>query len=380
MYRKWKSVTALGMAALIGCLMPMGTMMAAEENPEAVQEVEEDSETDVVDNSEAISGDNENAGVEEDAGTDENAGDEINADDENADGEVNADDENVDDEVNVDDVIVDDEVNIDNDGIEVMSETEAEAGEEVQASSAAPVIDIKFNGQSSKYDLDGNIDYIYVNNHDQAIECSASQDDQTVLLYYYIDNSGSTTVKGIEGITSWTEASSTSERISFSDDKSYVLYVKAVGADGQTAYARSGGIVVDTVAPDVSISLVNGETYPEGTKFQVVDKNLESVEVNGVDVTSGWNAVYQVSANGTSTSCVIRLKDKAGNEKIYSVNVSKAPADDGVISANGIYALTAGTSYQLGEGQWQVDSDKSVYSGGNTFYVGTDGNYRFTKR
>lgn len=43
MCRKWKMVSALSMAVLIGCLMPMGTMLAAEENAEAAQVVNADS-------------------------------------------------------------------------------------------------------------------------------------------------------------------------------------------------------------------------------------------------------------------------------------------------------------------------------------------------
>ena len=155
MCRNWKRVSAMGMAVLIGCLMPMGTMMAAEEKPEAVQEIGVDSasDTDAVYDDEAILDDNGNDGGE------------IDADDENINEEINADDENVDDEVNADDVIVDDEVNADdeidagneaNDGIAVMSETEAAAGDAgVQASVTAPVISIKWQGQNCTYSLGG---------------------------------------------------------------------------------------------------------------------------------------------------------------------------------------------------------------------------------
>lgn len=384
MYRKWKSVSALGMAALLGCLMPMGTMLAAEENTEVVQEIEADSASDteaVVDDEAGL---DENENVDDEVNADDgNAGDEINADDEDFGDEVNVDDENVDDEA-----IADDEVDTDNDandGIEVMSEaTETEAGDtEVPTSLAAPVIDIKWDNQSYTYSLGDEIDYKYINNRDQAFECSVSQDGQPASFSYYLDKveGSAISVKGTDKMSSldWKNAQFSQETIPFDKDKDaiYVLYVKVEGA-AETTYARSGVIVVDTIAPETT-QLVDGGTYPEGFKFQATDKYLESVKVNGVDVTSGWLAYYQVSANGTSTSCEICLMDKAGNEKIYRVNVSKELAKDDVISTSGIYSLEAGTSYKLAEGKWQVGGDSTVYQGGSTFYV-TAGNYSFTKR
>lgn len=370
MHRKWKSVAALGMAVLLGCLMPMNTMLAAEDDTEAVQEMEADSvsDADEVSEDEVISDDNESV-------DDEVSAEEESVDDENAVDEANVEDENVVDEADAD--------NEGNDGIGVMTlMEEPQAGDIEVQTAAAPVINITWNnGESSKYDLGGQIDYKYVNNKDQAFVCSASQDGQEVSLFYCLEKAANTTAKGEEqmGSLSWTEASSSSERILLSDDAKYVLYVKAVGADGQTAYARSGGVVVDTIPPAVT-KLVDGGTYPEGTTFQVTDTNLESVYVNGVDVTAGWGAVYQVKANGTSTSCVIKAKDKAGNETTYSVNVSKDPAEDGVISTSGIYSLKTGTSYRLTAGTWQVNSDSTVYQGGRNFYVTAAGDYSFTKR
>ena len=342
MYRKRKGLSVLGMAALIGCLMPMGTMLAAEENTEIVQEIGGDSVSD-------------NTVVSED--------------------EAVPDDENVSDKLNTDD------------GIALLSEieNEPEAGDaETQASIAAPVIDIKWQGQSQKYDLGGKIDYKYVNNHDQAFECSVSQDGQAVSLEYCLETVAytATEAKGEEKMDSlsWQSVQSSSESISLSKDGSYILYVKAVGADGQTTYARSGAIVVDTIVPAVS-PLLDGKTYPEGTAFQVSEANLESVKVNGKLVTPESNGIYRVSANGTSSSCVIRVKDKAGNEMTCSITVSgRDPSEEGnVISESGMYSLKTGDAYELSEGKWQIYGDSTVYQGGSTFYVTKAGDYIFTK-
>ncbi|MDE5716143.1 MAG: hypothetical protein K2I53_00745, partial [Lachnospiraceae bacterium] len=108
------------------------------------------------------------------------------------------------------------------------------------------------------------------------------------------------------------------------------------------------------------------------------DANLESVLVNEQQV-SPEDGKYKVAANGTS--CVIRAKDKAGNETICSISVSGngTPEESNVISASGEYTLKAGVKYHLAEGKWKVDGDKSVYPGGSDFYVTADGSYQFTK-
>lgn len=377
MCRKWKSVFALGLAMLIGCLMPMDTILAAEEEPEAAQMISEDS----VSGDEAIL-DDENFSDEVNEEDNEDIEDEVyeKNDDEIGDEEY-TDDDNASAEAYVEDVNADDEVQADNEGIAVMSETEgAEAGGvEAPASVTEPVINITWQGQGCTYSLDDEIEYKYVNNRDQAIACSVSQGS----FYYYLDKGTGATIKakGIGDISSWTEVSSSSESIPFEKDEDaiYVLYVKAE-ADGQTIYARSGGIVVDTKAPAVS-PLVEGGTYAEGTAFWVSDPNLdlESVTVNEKPVTPASDKSYQVSANGTS--CVIKAKDKAGNEMTCSITVSGKDLEaNGIISASGIYSLKAGTSYQLAAGKWQVGGDKSVYLGSSTFYVKTSGDYTFTKR
>lgn len=331
MHKKWKSVAALGMAALLGCLMPMGTMLAAEEDTEAVQESEADSVSDT---------------------------------DEGYDGEVNVDENEI----------------TGDEGIEVMSEAE---DTEAAGNNNASVIDITLNdGVSCKVDgLGGKIDFKYVNHLGERFDVSVSPDDKNVSLYYYLNEVDDITAdaKNEEQMASlWPDGSSSPTIFGLSENKNYVLYVKAVGKDGQITYARSCGIVVDTIAPKI-VGLEEGKAYPEGTTFEVEEANLDSVLVNEKPVSPDSDGNYQVSANGTS--CVIRVKDKAGNEKTCSITVTaRTPNANGVISVNGTYALKADIAYQLAEGSWQVSGDGTVYQGGNTFYVKKDGDYRFTKR
>ena len=390
MHRKWKSVSALGMALLLGCLMPMNTMLAAEDETEVVQEVEADSDADVVSDDETIAGAQESIGDEADA-EDESIGDDANVDDENADEEINAEDENVGDDANAEDENVVDEADAANDGnegIEVMAEAEEPEAEgvEVQESTDAPVINITWQGQSYKYDMGGKIEFKYVNNADQMIECSATQDGKAVSFSYYLDKvtDVNAEAKSVEEIT-WPDGQTSPWVRILSENANYVLYVKAKGNDGQIVYARSGGIVIDTVAPKI-VGVEAGKTYPEGTSFTVEDVNLDVVMVNESPATPKSDGTYQVKANGTS--CMIRVKDKAGNEQTCSVIVfgklpeeePEEPTEDTVISASGTYSLKPGVAYQLATGNWKVGGDSTVYQGGRSFYVSSSGDYSFTKQ
>lgn len=395
MYRKRNKVAALGLAILIGAMMPMSTMLAAEDNTEATQEMETDSvsDADEVCDDEVISDENESIDEEEnvsdEADTDDgNTVEEENADDEDAAEEENADDENAAEEVDTDDVIADEEAEpVNNEkkvGMYVMAASDvAEAGaEEVQVNDDAPVIDIMWDGQSSKYDLGGKIDYIYVNNKGKAFEILPGQG---VKYYYYLDLAEKVTDPAKDEGQLASLWSKDSERDSFTmglgDEQNYVLYVKAVGTDNQTVYARSGGVVVDTTVPEI-IGVEEGKIYPAGTAFTVSDANLDVVMVNEKIAAPESDGSYRVRANGTS--CLIRAKDKAGNEKTCSITViggnsEEDPTEDTVISESKVYALKAGVKYHLAAGKWKVNGDKTVYQGDSDFYVKEDGNYKFKK-
>ena len=376
MRRNWKRAAALGLTVLLGCMMPMSTMLAAEDDVET--EAASVSENDVPD--EEVSG-------QEYAGTDEEHApgkEEIIADEERADTA----DENTSDDGNAD--------LTQTAGILTAAETEPDVvpnGEETPESTDAPKIVIKRGGADKTCSLGGEITFEYVNNRGTMFEVSVNPGNQEVSLFYCLDKvtdmtAGAKTEEQMGSITAWGEIQSPPMTIEPLDDGCYVVYVKAV-AGGKTYYARSNGIVVDTVRPVIK-GVEEGKAYPSGTLFQVEDANLDYVLVNE-QLAASENGSYKVTANGTS--CVIRAKDKAGNETTCSITVSgtgtpepkpeepgtETPDDSNVISESGVYALKAGVKYHLADGKWKLDSDKSVYQGGNDFYVSADGNYTFSK-
>ena len=433
MYRNWKGAAALGLALLLGCMMPMSTMLAAEDDAgtgvcsdadagmtggdESTQEdenaaVEEDT-SEGEDVSDVENGpedenvpDGENTPEDEDVPDVENGPENENAADEEdtSEGEDVSDGENTPDNENVPDVengpedenVPDVENGPEDEDVSDVEDTPdfEEAGiltvpaavpdavpqeAEDSESTDAPEIVITRDGKESTCSLGGKITFEYIGNWGPQLEVTVSQGDQDMSVFWAKDK-----VADMEAEAKTEEQMSSlmwykkepSQTILLTQDGSYVIYVKMTAGE-KNYYARSNGIVVDTKKPVIK-GVEEGKTYPEGTVFQVEDANLDRVLVNEQPaVPEGGN--YKVAANGTS--CVIRAIDKAGNETACSITVltEEKPETDHVISQSGVYALKAGEKYHLAQGQWKVDGDKSVYQGGNDFYVSADGNYSFAK-
>ncbi len=169
MRKNWKRLSVMGMAVLIGCLMPVGTMMAAEENMEAVQTAGSVSDNTLSDDNKDNPDDKLNAGSGENvdnAANDSGTGAEDDAKDDGADadndvktdGEGTA--ESIDGEANADD-----EISGTLAAMPAVELTTTVSGVTTPQSVGAPVIDIKWQGQSRTYGLGGKIEYEYVNNY-----------------------------------------------------------------------------------------------------------------------------------------------------------------------------------------------------------------------
>lgn len=387
MCRNWKKVSALGLAVLIGCMLPMGTMLAAEENAGTVQENEakSDSDSDALQDDKTISEeekkDDENHTDKGKTDSHENDIDKENTDSHENDAEEEKTDENdADDEGDILDEVKEnrDEADNANTTPPIRQKAPAKAAKSPESIELIK-IEITSEGKSLTSDLGGEITYEHVNHTGRSFNVSATQGDQSISYDVYLEKNSGKESLGKEQLASytWIEDVSSTGVFPLSEDGSYVLYVKA-GEGENVTYKRSGGIVVDTKAPVIS-GVEDGKTYQEGTEFQVEDANLESVIVNDQPVASAENGKYQVTAKDNSTSCVIKAKDKAGNETNCSITVSGKSLEGDTISGSGTYSLKANTPYKLDGGNWSVQGSKTVYRGGSTFYVKTDGDYTFWK-
>ncbi len=101
-------------------------------------------------------------------------------------------------------------------------------------------------------------------------------------------------------------------------DNEYVIYARLTDKSGNYSYINSDGIVLDSVVPVIS-GVENGKTYCEAQTVTVTEEYVESVKVNGTEVTLDANNQFTLN-EGTHT---IVVTDKAGNvsaEMIVTVN------------------------------------------------------------
>ena len=100
------------------------------------------------------------------------------------------------------------------------------------------------------------------------------------------------------------------DSFSINPDNKYVIYAKLTDKSGNVAYINTSGIVLDATAPVIT-GVENGKTYCEAQTVTVTEDYIESVKVNGTDVTLDENNQFTLNpAEGTQT---IVVTDKAGN-------------------------------------------------------------------
>ena len=143
----------------------------------------------------------------------------------------------------------------------------------------------------------------------QKAEITATDEGSGVnKYYYYVDKSGSEkslTEKQLQAVD-WKEG----ESVTFSEDSNYVIYAKVTDKAGNIKYVSTDGIVIDTIAPQVS-GVENNQTYTKTQTFTVTDNNLDTVKVDGQTVESTNGSYTLVPKKGTYT---IEVTDKTGNK------------------------------------------------------------------
>lgn len=143
----------------------------------------------------------------------------------------------------------------------------------------------------------------------QKAEITATDEGSGVnKYYYYVDKSGSEeslTEKQLQAVD-WKEG----ESVTFSEDSNYVIYAKVTDKAGNIKYVSTDGIVIDTIAPQVS-GVESNQTYTKTQTFTVTDNNLDTVKVDGKTVEPTNGSYILVPKKGTYT---IEVTDKTGNK------------------------------------------------------------------
>jgi len=145
---------------------------------------------------------------------------------------------------------------------------------------------------------------------------------------------------------------------------------------------KTKGKMLPVLKIDITLpmmSATHGQIYyGESLTVDISDCNLSVVTVNNakVKVSDGKAQLILGSDNG-SNYYRIYAKDIAGNSRQIDITVADEWLQTGIIPANKLVRLSLNTAYQLDNGMWKVSGDTTQYSGGQTFYVRSGGEYTF---
>ena len=106
---------------------------------------------------------------------------------------------------------------------------------------------------------------------------------------------------------------------SINPDNEYVIYAKLTDTSGNVAYINTNGIVLDATVPVIT-GIENGKTYCEAQTLTVDEKYVDTVTVNGTEVTLDENGSFVLSPADGEQKIVVT--DKAGNTAEMTVTVN----------------------------------------------------------
>ena len=102
-------------------------------------------------------------------------------------------------------------------------------------------------------------------------------------------------------------------------DNEYIIYVRLTDKAGNTDYICSDGIVLDGTSPVIT-GIEDGKTYCEAQTVTITEKYVDTVTVNGTEVTLNENNSFTLAPADGGQRIVVT--DKAGNTAEMSVTVN----------------------------------------------------------
>ena len=152
------------------------------------------------------------------------------------------------------------------------------------------------------------------------------KDTQTVTVTA-TDNSGETvTIEYLLSEKALTESelagmtfTAYSAPFSINPDNEYVIYAKLTDTSGNVAYINTNGIVLDGTSPVIT-GIEAGKTYCAAQTITVDEKYVDTVTVNGTEVTLDKNGSFVLSSADGEQRIIVT--DKAGNTAEMTVTVN----------------------------------------------------------
>ncbi len=217
---------------------------------------------------------------------------------------------------------------------------------------------------------DFNITYLPIPNDAYVIRGNRGENGYYISKVEIIPKDGYSVAKKLDGTYK------DSLEFTSSQDSTKAYFMKDETGE-KTKGKKLPDIKIDITLPIVSAT--HGTTYyGESLTVDISDNNLSVVTVNDAEVTivDGKAQLVLDSDHGTNYYHIY-ARDIAGNSRQVGITVADEWLRMGVIPANRLVRLSLNTAYQLDNGTWKVSGDATQYSGGQTFYVRSAGEYTF---
>lgn len=209
------------------------------------------------------------------------------------------------------------------------------------------------------------------------VTVSAQDAESGIAKYEYYISRKKMTLSQLKKHTEW-ESGNTCN-ITEKSAQENVVYAKVTNGAGLVTWLSSDGLVYDTQKPVISGAADGATVYADSLRLTVSDDYLKLVTVNGKkQKLNGKTLKLELPAQNGS-KYVVQAEDETGNVTKLTVSVQESWMKDG-IATSGKKNLKKGIAYQLGSGSWKVSGDNTLYSGSQTFYAVSDGEYEFIKQ
>ena len=147
----------------------------------------------------------------------------------------------------------------------------------------------------------------------QTVSISAVDNSNEVVKIEYLLSNGLLSITELDNQT----FSLYTRPFSINPNNEYVIYVKLTDTSNNISYLSSDGLVLDDINPLIS-GVEDNKTYCEKKTVTVNDKYINSVKVNGNDVTLDSNNSFVLGLGKQN----IIVTDKSGNKSEVNVTIN----------------------------------------------------------
>ena len=180
--------------------------------------------------------------------------------------------------------------------------------------SEKPTGEIKISGNSWKAFLN-NITFGLFFKDTQTVTITAADNSGETVTVEYLLSAKELTKAELDGMT----FTAYTAPFGIDPDNEYIIYVRLTDTAGNMDYICSDGIVLDGTSPVIS-GIEAGKTYCAAQTVTITEKYVDTVTVNGTEVTLDENGSFTLAPADGEQKIVVT--DKAGNTAEMTVTVN----------------------------------------------------------